>query len=322
LKLWKKITISALLLALLLYFLPWSQMRGAIERLPLVVWVGVLAGYVAGHTCGVFKWRILVNSARAGLSRVDAALCYCAGLFANLFLPSIVGGDVLRIGLVARITRRPVAALWGGVMDRMTDVLALLVLMSIGGLTARQSLNGWFGNALLAATCLGIGAALLIVMFALGRKLTSWPRKLRRPLARALLGLRRLRRRPQDALITFALSLSVQGSFVLLNAWLGGAIGIDVSLSVWLLVWPMAKFAALVPVTLGGLAVREASLAALLLPFGVPPALSVACSLLWQAVLMVSGLLAGLVWLALHRSRKVDFRSSGGRVIVSGPEHA
>jgi uncharacterized membrane protein YbhN (UPF0104 family) len=58
------------------------------------------------------------------------------------------------------------------------------------------------------------------------------------------------------------------------------------------------------PISLGGLAVREATLAALLTPFGVPFALGVVCSLLWQTVLIGGGLIGGLVWLVLSRTRQ------------------
>ena len=116
------------------------------------------------------------------------------------------------------------------------------------------------------------------------------------------------------------LSLVIQGSFVLLNAWLGRNVGIHVDLAVWFLVWPLAKIASLMPISLGGLAVREASLAALLVPFGVPVAYSVVCSLLWQSVLIVGGLFGGLVWLVLHRSRRISFGVSHGELKVTQME--
>ena len=41
---------------------------------------------------------MMVNTSRkrAPFPPADALRCYAAGLFANLYLPSIVGGDVLR----------------------------------------------------------------------------------------------------------------------------------------------------------------------------------------------------------------------------------
>lgn len=301
---WLKAAISATLLALLLVILPWQEVREAIARVPPAVWLGVLGGFVAGHALGIVKWRLFVNAARAGIGGADAVLCYSAGLFTNLCLPSIIGGDIVRIALAGKVTRRPEAALWGGVMDRLTDLLALALLVLVGGVLARDHVQGWFAQALTVALAVGFGLVVLALPLVLRRPLAAWPRRVRRPLGRGLVGLRRLWRRPALALLGLGLSLTIQGSFVLLNAWLGRSIGIDVGLAAWFLVWPLAKLTALLPISLGGLAVREGSLAALLLPFGVPAALSVVCSLLWQSVLIAGGLLGGLAWLILGRRRK------------------
>ncbi len=317
---WIKATISVALLALLLVLLPWGQVRDAIGRLPPRVWAGVAAGFILGHTLGIFKWRLFVNAAGAGLARLDATLCYAAGLFANLCLPSIVGGDVLRIALAGRLTKRPEAALWGGIMDRLTDMLALALLVTGGALVARTQLEGWTGEVLGITLMVGVGLVALALPLTVRRPLARWPRRLRRPVGRGLVGLRQLRRRPGTAVLGLSLSLVIQGSFVLLNAWLGRNVGIHVGLAVWFLVWPLAKIASLMPISLGGLAVREASLAALLAPFGVPVAYSVVCSLLWQSVLIVGGLFGGLVWLVLHRSRGISFGVSHGELKVTQTE--
>lgn len=316
-KTWARAAVSIALLGLLLYFLPLAQVRDALGRLPPAVWIGVLAGFVLGHSVGIAKWRLFVNAARGGLGRVDATLCYGAGLFANLCLPSIVGGDLLRMGLAGKLSRRPEAALWGGVMDRLTDLLSLAILVTAGGFLVRSSESGWIGRVLTVAALVGAALLALVLPLLIRRPLARWPRRLRRPVGRGLVGLRQLRRRPGTAALGLGLSLAIQGSFVLLNAWLGRSIGINVDLAVWFLVWPLAKIASLAPISLGGLAVREASLAALLLPFGVPVAQSVVCSLLWQTVLIAGGLAGGLVWLVLHRTRRISWRTSGGHLTVS-----
>jgi uncharacterized membrane protein YbhN (UPF0104 family) len=302
-KVWKKVAVSAALFALLALVLPWHQVREAIGRLSPAVWAGVLLGFVVGHALGVVKWRMFVNAGHAALNGADAALCYSAGLFANLCLPSIVGGDVLRMALAGRFTRRPEAAFLGGVLDRLTDMIAMAILIAAGGLTARNALPGWSGEVLTVGIVVSAGALGFSLPFLLRRPLKWWPRKIRRPVSRTLVGLRRLVREPRTGALGLGLSLTIQSSFVLLNAWLGRAVGIEVPLAVWFLVWPLAKVASLMPISLGGLAVRETTLAALLAPFGVPFAVGVVCSLLWQTVLIAGGLVGGLVWLVLGRLR-------------------
>jgi uncharacterized membrane protein YbhN (UPF0104 family) len=309
-KLWIKVAVSGILLALIFILLPWAQVWEALKQLPPAAWLGVWAGFVLGHALGVLKWRLFVNAGHAALRGVDAAQCYAAGLFANLCLPSIVGGDLLRMAMAGKFTRRPEAVLWGGVLDRLTDVTALAILVAIGGLFARNELPGWGSQLLTVGIVLSLAAGFFLLPFVLRRPLARWPRKIRRPVGRSLVAIRRLTRRPRMAFTGLALSVSIQASFVLLNAWLGHHIGVRVPLSVWFLVWPLAKVASLMPISLGGLAIREASLAALLAPFGVPLALGVLASLLWQSVLIAGGLAGGVVWLVLSRRRGAKMRDA------------
>ncbi len=309
-KLWIKVAVSGVLLGLIFVLLPWGKVWEALTQLPSTVWLGVWGGFVLGHVLGIFKWRLFVNAGRGGLRAIDAAQCYAAGLFANLCLPSIIGGDFLRMAMAGKFTRRPEAALWGGVLDRLTDVTALAILVAVGGFFARDALPGWGAQLLTVALVLTMVLGVILLPFVLRRPLARWPRRIRRPVGRSLVALRRLARRPRTAIGGLALSLTIQGGFVLLNAWLGHHIGVRVPLAVWFLAWPLAKVAGLMPISLGGLAVREASLAALLAPFGVPLALGVLTSLLWQSVLIAGGLLGGLLWLALSRRRGLRIRDA------------
>jgi len=307
-KLGLRIAISAGVLALLLVLLPWPEVRAAIGRMPPALWAGVLAGFLAGHGIGTAKWRLLVNAGRSGLRAIDAVRCYAAGLFANLCLPSIVGGDVLRAVLAGRATGRPEAVVLGGVTDRMIDIAALGLLLAAGMLSAGAALPG---GALLAAVAMLAGGAAAgggALLLLLRRPLRRWPRRVRRPLARALVALRRLARAPSAALVAFLLALAIQGGFVLLNAWIGRGIGITAPLGAWFLAWSFAKLAGLLPISLGGLGVRDATLAALLVPFGVPTAQGVVASLVWQSVLIAGGLIAGGVWWGLGRRLRTPGR--------------
>ena len=82
-----------------------------------------------------------MNAGRAGLRGPDAVRCYAMGLFANLFLPSLVGGDVLRAGLIMGATRRRAAVILGSLADRGVDVAGLAFLLAIGGWLARDEIS-------------------------------------------------------------------------------------------------------------------------------------------------------------------------------------
>jgi uncharacterized membrane protein YbhN (UPF0104 family) len=302
-KVWAKAAVSVGLLGLLFALLPWGDVRAAFARMPVRVWFGVLAIFALGHLLGVQKWRLLLQASRGRIAYPDAVRCYGAGLFANLCLPSIVGGDVLRAMMAGRITGRMEAAFLSSIMDRVIDVATLAILITAGALTARKSLPGWGGEVLTAALAVGAAITLFAVPFVLRRPLMRWPRKVRRPLGRALVALRHLAERPGSALAALGISISIQTVFVLLNVWIGSQLGIALALPLWFMAWPLAKVAGLMPISLGGLAVRDATFGAILVPLGVPMTTGVVAALVWQTVMIAGGLLGGLAWYTLTRTR-------------------
>src|SRR5271156_5867453 len=125
-------------LGLLVHFLPLATLRAAIGRVPASRFLAILAGYLLAHCLGIAKWRMVVNAAGAELDFATSAQCYLGGLFGTLFLPSIVGGDVIRLAVGLRRSPRPAAVLAGNVLDRFLDVaaqsgLALLGLILLPG---------------------------------------------------------------------------------------------------------------------------------------------------------------------------------------------
>lgn len=300
-KLWIRIAVSLGLLGVLFAVVDWGALCENLGRVSPWTWLGVWAVFVLWHLVGALKWRLNVNVGRARLGRRDAVQCYSAGLFANILLPSIVGGDVLRAVLAGQATGRPEAAVFGGLADRLIDMLSLLVLVLVGGALVQPEVEGWLSYSLTFGLVVGVAAACLFLPLALRLRLERWPRRLRRPAGRAMVAMRRLWRLPRVALTVFVLSLAIQSTFVLLNAWIGRSIGIDVPLAAWFLAWPLAKVAGLNPIGIGGFGWREGALAAILAlpPMSVPATESVTVSLLWQSVLIVAGIAAGGLWFLL-----------------------
>lgn len=97
------------------------------------------------------------------------------------------------------------------------------------------------------------------------------------------------------------MSLIVQITFISLNVLLAEACRLHLPYRVWLFAWPLAKLSAVVPVTQAGIGVREAALAALLLPFGAPAVLAVAAGLAWDAVVVCGAIVGGIFALVTGR---------------------
>ena len=292
---------SALILGLLLYFLPLGELWAAMTRISLALFLELLAVYMVLHLLGVVKWRLLINLAGADLTFLQATRCYYFGLFGNNFLPSLVGGDFVRAGMAFRMTRARTAVVLGSLIDRMQDVIGLAIVAGTGVLLLPQSLDPRSRRVFWALAGIGavVGIAGGITMLLMPAR--RFPFKVRRMIVKIRTAMRSMSRRPGLLLFCLGLGISLQMLQVLLNSWMGHASGLHLAFGLWLFAWPLAKLSALLPVTFGGIGVREAALVALLLPFGASPVLVAAVGLIFEAITTIGGLIAGVIAFLIGR---------------------
>jgi len=296
-------------LGILIHLLPLQPLREALHRVPLTRFVAILLGYLLAHGVGIAKWRMVVNTSGAQLDYRTSAHCYLGGLFGTLFLPSIIGGDVVRLAVGLRRSPNPAAVLAGNVADRFLDMTAQAGLVLLGILLLPVSLPDRIesdvrtGMLISGATLLGVLVSFLLLYKPLmsGRSV-----RFRRRLARTRHALRALSRRPAILIFGWVLGTGIQSTFLILTALLAVSCGLLLPLRVWFFAWPLAKLAALLPLTQGGIGVREAALVGLLSPFGAPAPLVLASGLVWEGVVICGGLIAGLTVFWLRRKKTAD----------------
>lgn len=292
------------LLAALVAVIPGDALRASLRSVPRWIWLAAPLAFLAVHLLGVVKWRLLVNAAGAGLAPGVAARCYYYGLFGNLFLPSVVGGDAVRAGLALRHSKSASGLLLASLVDRLLDLVALATLAGVA-LVALPTAAAPALRGRLAGVAVAVLFAATLASVALRRlPVARLPRRVRRHLAEGRRALRRLRGEKATLAVASLLALALQVALLLLAVWLGGRAGVAAPFGVWVVVWPLAKLAALAPVTQGGIGVREAALVALFRPFGVPAAAALAAGLLFEVALILGSLLAGLLAWALRRDRR------------------
>lgn len=296
---------SIVILAMLLIALPFGEMKEALRRVPLSVWPMALGVYMLLHLIGVVKWRLLINVAGAGLSFAESARAYYWGLFGNTFLPSIVGGDVVKAGVAMRAAKSKSGLVLGSLVDRLLDVIGMAAVAGIGAILSPRALDPQSRRIFLGLgallTIAGLGAVIGIAMLPVRR----FPYKIRRKMVQVRQALRATAGNYQALVGAFLLGMLLQSSLVVLNYWLGIVIGISIPLYVWLFVWPLAKISGLLPVTQGGIGVREAAQAALFAPFGVLAVKAVATGLVFEVVIITGGLLGGgVAWFLGRRVRR------------------
>ncbi len=285
---------SAVLLGALFWMLPRDAILEGFQRIPLHLFAVVMVLFILGHVVSALKWW---NVLHRSLPFPVALRAHFAGLAANLCLPGAAGGDTVRAAVGYAHLRDFGVIGAAATADRLIDMVALASLTVAGLIVAGGDGAGW------ASTEAACGLILLIALGAfyvfpwlVPHVCARFPRLPGRgPAQNLAAGLARLARAPGLLLVNLALSIAIQAGFIWLNFLFARAVGLEVPIAAWAFAWALSKIISVLPVSLGGLGLREASLAALLAPFGAVPALVVTAGLAWQVVLFLTGGLGALV---------------------------
>lgn len=296
-----KLAISLLIILALFFWLPFAELWATLQRISLSSWLLVLAGFIGGHLLGTAKWRLLINLRERSLTFLHAVRCYFAGLFSNLFLPSLAGGDIVKTGLAIRYTNKKGEAIFGTLLDRVIDTASTVFIIIIAAFFSPQFLQPRDQKIVYLIAILFILlllAGLFFVMIPVGRINNT---RIKQMVLKAKDIVSLVYKNPVKPLIAFLISLSIQSGFILLNIYLAGICGIYIPVVLWFLIWPLAKLSALLPVSMGGIGVREVALVALLSRLAVPASDAVALGLLWETVLISGSIFGGIIYATSNR---------------------
>lgn len=313
------VRLKALLSALLVALLLWRVDVAEVGRVLAMASPGLmgLAGllFFLMHVLNALKLRVLLPELRAGRL---LAYTLVAQLYA-LVLPGQLAGEAVKAYRLSRDEGQGQGEVGGGrivsavAFDKATGIAGLLLLT--GGGLALQSAR--FGDGLLVAVGLvlaGLIAATLLLAWAPARilllallGLRAGPKReawLLGPLRRFLEAWRDQTRRPGRALLSVAGGIAVQVAAVAGSQALGLAVGIDQPFSVWSAVIGLMSVIVLMPVTVAGIGLREASLVGLLDLVGVPHAQSLALGFGILTFQVMVALLGAVIDLTVLRERR------------------
>jgi uncharacterized membrane protein YbhN (UPF0104 family) len=175
------------------------------------------------------------------------------------------------------------------------DVIGLGGIAAAGALLSPRSLDPQSRKVFIAFASLLTIAGLVTVVILLKMPVRRFPMKVRRIMVKLRRAGKSTYGRRDRVLLCLGLGVILQVTQVGINYWLGLACGLHIAFGVWLFAWPLAKISALLPVTQGGIGVREVALVGLLAPFGAPSVLTAAAGLVFEAITTIGGLFAGII---------------------------
>jgi uncharacterized membrane protein YbhN (UPF0104 family) len=202
----------------------------------------------------VVKWMVLVRARDVSIPFLQLGRVYCIGNLLSNVLPTAVGGDVYRVYRVQREAHARAADVTMSVLyERATGYAAMTCLGALGAAF-------YFGSAWVGFLAVAVAAAVALV---LAYVLPRMPF----PAVRDDHFLRNLLAHRRELIAVYQMSvfsLAIQALYISTIALAGRSFGIHVSWWYWAFSTWVVALALLLPITLGGLGIRESSFSVLL----------------------------------------------------------
>jgi len=293
-------------LALLAYLLSTTDLAALTRRVrsgdPLL-FAGALGLYTLTLALATWRWRLLLRAQgyQAPLAHLSAS--YLVATFFNNFLPSNVGGDVIRVRDSSRLTGSTTASLAVVAIDRILGLGALYLLAVIayvfGGATVRD-----LAGALPALIALGFVFAVLGYVYVtpgIARWLMSISRLDAFPWIRERFEVAQgavhvYRERVAMVWLAFAASVALQALVVCYYYVVARSLRIPLALSASFLVVPLCTLVQTVPVSFNGWGIRESIYILYFRQLGLTRDSALAFSLVGAGLIVVLSLSGAVVW--------------------------
>lgn len=248
----------------------WDQVRDAFRELSMTRFLAGLGLMLISRLLVATRWYVLLRSGRVDISYSRASMLTFTGLFATNFLPTTIGGDVVRLAGAMQMGYDRAVCLASIAADRLIGMLGMMFVLPFGlpAILSQVSQPGLQAGAFMNFAGRSMNFA--------RRTLQTFSIWLKQPAALlASLG------------CSFGHMLCTFGALYILIEGLGSHV------SFWLIggLWGVAYFVTLIPISINGFGVQELSLTYLFSTAGgLNATTSLAVAVMIRILFMISSL--------------------------------
>jgi uncharacterized membrane protein YbhN (UPF0104 family) len=307
-----KIVVSVGLLAWLFHIAPidrvWAIAAGASPG-----WLAVALGlYLLQLLASAWRWKLLLTAQHVAVRWLALVSSYLVATFFNNFLPSNIGGDVIRIGDTAAKAGSKTLATTVILFDRGIGLMGLVFVAALGSsLGAARAVPVWpsvLWGALALAAAVSIPAVLVPggVAWLLQPLRVFHAEWVGERITRVTDALGRFRDHPGALVGTFAGAIVVQGLLVGFYVAIARSMSIPVPASALAVIVPVSFVVQMLPISVNGFGVRESTFTVCFARLGIPglrPESAVAVSLMGAALMMLFSLSGAAAYVVRNARR-------------------
>ncbi|MBM3245778.1 MAG: flippase-like domain-containing protein [Candidatus Omnitrophica bacterium] len=307
-----RVAISVILLFFLFQQVDRKSLLGIIKnaRLDLLLFAFII--FFFSYLFCLLRWEMLLKAVKIHLSLKRIVMSFAGGVFFSLFLPSTIGGDLVRSIDLAVHTRRPREVVATVLLDRLSGYIGLVILALL------SLLFGWklMKDKSILLSVVIITALLVVILLALFNRFIYFRvnRLLHSPTAgRLRAAIKNLHqeihyfRHHQKVIVNnLILSVLIQMVTPLTFFVIALSLGIKLNIAYFFIFLPIIGAITLLPISIGGLGLRDATVIFFFAKAGLGKDMAFAMSLLNFVFILIYGALGGLIYVLTVRHRRLQ----------------
>jgi uncharacterized membrane protein YbhN (UPF0104 family) len=299
-----KVAVSVGLLALLFSRVDVSRLW-TVARQASPAWLAIaLLLYFGMVLASAVRWGLLLRAQHVTLSYGFLTQSFLVATFFNNFLPSNIGGDVVRITDTAKAAGSKTLATTVVLIDRGIGLLGLALMAATGASLMQRMAVGPVGPAMLWAG-FGLGAIIATPALLMPETATRVLQPLRvfhqewvdARIEKLTYALTRFKETPAALAGCFAGAVVVQAVLVAFYVAIARSMNIPIGFAELAVIVPVSFIVQMVPVSVNGFGVREATFGFYFTRLGLPLESALLVSFVGAALIMLFSLTGGVAYL-------------------------
>ena len=301
-----KLTVTVILLVYLLSKVDCEEMVAILRGVNAIYILAVLVLAMSVNLIYSHMWQIVLAAQNIKVPLVKLLALYYIGLFFNNFMPSVIGGDVVRIYQLSKHTQKAIDSSLSVIITRLVSICALLLIIAAALIS-----TGWgmevpnIVKVLIISFLVGIvllplwGSRLLIYLNEVS--LIKESPRVSSILEHVCMSISLLKTHKLTILLSLVHALICHILSVFANYLLSLSLGFSVSFYYFLLFMPLISLIIMFPISINGFGLREGVFVLLFNQVGLSTSAAISLSLIGRLNTLLSSLLGGMAYVLTGR---------------------
>ncbi|MBI4982953.1 MAG: flippase-like domain-containing protein [Candidatus Omnitrophica bacterium] len=308
-----RIGISIALLVFLFRQVDRKSLFGIIKNADKLLLAASFFIYFLTYVLCLLRWEMLLKAVKIHLPLKRVVISYAGGVFFSLFLPSTIGGDVMRSIDLAAHTKKTKEVLATVFLDRLSGYVGLAVLALISVIIGWNHVSSTHSVLLAVFVIVSVLVVVLLVLFnrffyAKINSLLHSPNagKIRDLLKNVHQEIHYFRNKERtiagNLIFSFLIQIVAPLSFYVIAL----SLGVKINVIYFLIFLPIIGAITMLPISIGGLGLRDATTIFFFTKVGMSKDLAFAMSLLNFSFILFIGAVGGIIYVLTVRHRRIQ----------------